>query len=300
MRVPPGGSPECTRRRMATPEPTDPLGPVVSPSAAGVCGDFLSWFCDVSEEQFGFGRLCDVVNEATGFRQRLDELEKADGRPTATLDTPDPPLHPSGLFAHSAFLAGLECQIDLDDPPVYCRWLRHSQLGRQFVTRVRGNSNARRAARAIAVKPFAEWLLSVANQSDVDRLSAELTIECARAEQFLVRSTWPTADADSPRRSPSPRRGRLDRLIDFARHGGLKGIQRRIIELICENGGQIRLADLAVAPEIQWSDPLDSCWNSARTALNRKIWRLGWSIATIDRTARLIATTWHRPLGAQK
>jgi hypothetical protein len=70
-----------------------------------------------------------------------------------------------------------------------------------------------------------------------------------------------------------------DALLDFA-HENLKGIERRVVELLCKQQGPCRLADLAVDSAIDWDSPYDDAWNSARRRINQKLkaagkpWRL--------------------------
>src|SRR5262249_32868433 len=51
-------------------------------------------------------------------------------------------------------------------------------------------------------------------------------------------------------------------LLQFAGER-LKGIQRRVLELVCEGDGQCRLADLAADPQIKWHAPYDNQFNKA-------------------------------------
>jgi hypothetical protein len=51
----------------------------------------------------------------------------------------------------------------------------------------------------------------------------------------------------------------------------LKGIERRVIELLVDGNGKYRLADMAVDQQINWSPPYDDAWNSVRRRLNRKL-----------------------------
>jgi hypothetical protein len=55
----------------------------------------------------------------------------------------------------------------------------------------------------------------------------------------------------------------------FAREK-LKGIQRRVLELLCQNGGAVPIADLAADPQIGWSAPFDNSYNNVRKTLNEK------------------------------
>lgn len=69
-------------------------------------------------------------------------------------------------------------------------------------------------------------------------------------------------------------------LLEFA-ESGMKGKERRIIELVCATGGSCPLADLAADPAIQWEFPWDNAYNRARARINKKLkinkqpWTLG-------------------------
>jgi hypothetical protein len=68
-------------------------------------------------------------------------------------------------------------------------------------------------------------------------------------------------------------------LLQFAKDN-MKGGERRIVELVCQNSGECLLANLAADSQIQWSTPYDDAFNSARTRINDKLnagsipWRL--------------------------
>lgn len=71
----------------------------------------------------------------------------------------------------------------------------------------------------------------------------------------------------------------LDDLRNFA-ETGLKGKERRIVELVCDNHGKFKLADLASDSQIGWDTPVDNACNNALKRINTKLrqnklpWRL--------------------------
>jgi hypothetical protein len=69
----------------------------------------------------------------------------------------------------------------------------------------------------------------------------------------------------------------------------LKGIERTTLELICTNGGEYPLADLAADPAVQWNRPWDDSFNSARKRINVKLKEagLGWKLERHDNKAKL-------------
>src|SRR5262249_11061056 len=92
-----------------------------------------------------------------------------------------------------------------------------------------------------------------------------------------------------PPLSPTPHIAKeFEDLIPFARDN-LKGIERRIIELLCERRGECKLSDLAGDAGIGWNAPYDDAWNSARKRINRKLKRdgLSWRLSRSDNAARL-------------
>jgi hypothetical protein len=69
----------------------------------------------------------------------------------------------------------------------------------------------------------------------------------------------------------------------------LKGKQRRIIELLIEENGEMLLADLAIDSQVSWHDPYSDQWNSIRRQLNLKLTakRLPWRLNTKSKHATL-------------
>jgi hypothetical protein len=81
----------------------------------------------------------------------------------------------------------------------------------------------------------------------------------------------------------------LDQVLVFA-EGTLKGIERRVIELVCEGGGACKLSDIALDPAICWNAPWDDTFNSARKRINTKIKSaaLPWRLRRQSNEARLV------------
>lgn len=101
-----------------------------------------------------------------------------------------------------------------------------------------------------------------------DRLIRWLT---SKREEFLV-----------------PKGEGFDDLLTFARDS-LKGIERRVVELVSEKEGECKLSDLAADSGIGWNAPYDDAWNSARKRINKKLKTAGlsWRLGRSDNAARL-------------
>jgi hypothetical protein len=69
----------------------------------------------------------------------------------------------------------------------------------------------------------------------------------------------------------------------------LKGIERSTLELVCTNGGEYPLANLAADPAIQWNSPWDDNFNSTRKRINAKLKKadLRWKLERHDNKAKL-------------
>jgi hypothetical protein len=65
----------------------------------------------------------------------------------------------------------------------------------------------------------------------------------------------------------------------------LKGLERKVMEALFEASGELPLANVKTLCE--WSDPIESVWNSLRLRLNKKLASLGWVLKTEGRKARL-------------
>lgn len=75
----------------------------------------------------------------------------------------------------------------------------------------------------------------------------------------------------------------------------LKGQERAVMDGLCDAGGEKSLADIKML--CGWLDPIESCWNSLRLRLNKKLHSYGWKIITHDRVARLKTITTHPSKG---
>jgi hypothetical protein len=65
-------------------------------------------------------------------------------------------------------------------------------------------------------------------------------------------------------------------LREFARTK-LKGQERAVIEALCDAGGELPIADLAVEDGVSWDDPVQGFKNAQRR-LNRKLKLKGWRL----------------------
>jgi len=90
--------------------------------------------------------------------------------------------------------------------------------------------------------------------------------------------------------------GTLDPIRRWA-ESTLKGIEERVVVLLCERGGSMPLADLAADPQIDWGGDSQSqvdCWDSTRKWINKKLRkeapRLGaaWKLARVAGDATLL------------
>jgi hypothetical protein len=65
-------------------------------------------------------------------------------------------------------------------------------------------------------------------------------------------------------------------LRDFAR-SRLKGQERAVIEALCDAGGELPIADLAVVDGVDWDDPFQG-FKDAQRWLNLKLKQIGWRL----------------------
>lgn len=165
-------------------------------------------------------------------------------------------------------------------------------------------------ADALQVVAAGQWFACVENlkllaQKSGVRLSAELRGElCAgrvragkplpRADRerlaALVPGVWaemvrldpyaqPPADTPAAEEEPNS----LGDLLAAAKRARVKGDGLTIIERLCAGNGRVRLTDLAFA--LEWPEPFDGVWNSARRRLNEKLERHGWKLCRSDSQA---------------
>jgi hypothetical protein len=99
----------------------------------------------------------------------------------------------------------------------------------------------------------------------------------------------PTTDVPSPNgtqqaegEKPADPFGDLRR---FARTK-LKGQERAVIEALCDAGGELPIADLAVKDEIDWNDEFDG-FKNAQKRLNPKLKRICWRLSRQNNAATL-------------
>jgi hypothetical protein len=96
----------------------------------------------------------------------------------------------------------------------------------------------------------------------------------------------PTATPTPPTALTSATPDPFAALRQFA-HDHLKGQQRRVLTALCDSDGVLGLE--MVQTICGWLPPIESSWNSLRSALNQKLRSHGWQIRTFDRTARLVS-----------
>jgi hypothetical protein len=77
-------------------------------------------------------------------------------------------------------------------------------------------------------------------------------------------------------------------LRDFAR-SDLKGKQRRIVELLCDNDGEVPLAILASDPAIRWKKPWDNSYGKAQGQIRLKLRaaNIRFYLSRVDNSATL-------------
>jgi hypothetical protein len=87
----------------------------------------------------------------------------------------------------------------------------------------------------------------------------------------------PPADAAFPRQAGGET---FAPLLAYA-HQHLSRNERRIVDLVCEGGGSMAIADLAIDEVIDWQEPWKDAWDSARKRLNIKLKKAGlpWKLS---------------------
>jgi hypothetical protein len=72
----------------------------------------------------------------------------------------------------------------------------------------------------------------------------------------------------------------------------LKGKQRAVVEAVCDGGGEMPLADLAVRPDVEWgARDFDDSWNSLKKAVKAKLRKVGYQLERNGNAARLVRLT---------
>jgi hypothetical protein len=75
-------------------------------------------------------------------------------------------------------------------------------------------------------------------------------------------------------------------LLEFARTK-LKGQERAVIEALCDAGGELPIADLAVLDGIGWDDPFQG-FKDAQRRLNPKLKPEGWRLQRRNNSGFLV------------
>jgi hypothetical protein len=66
----------------------------------------------------------------------------------------------------------------------------------------------------------------------------------------------------------------------------LKGQERAVIEALCDAGGELPIADLAILDGVGWDDPFNG-FRNAQQRLKRKLKRLKWTLNRQRNAAKL-------------
>jgi len=100
---------------------------------------------------------------------------------------------------------------------------------------------------------------------------------------------WQLHDSNKEKKGErdTPLADALGELRDFAGNQ-LKGIERAVIEALCNSNGELPIADLAVKPGVDWSNPVNGFKNAQRR-LNPKLKKQGWTLQRKANTAKLKA-----------
>lgn len=115
-----------------------------------------------------------------------------------------------------------------------------------------------------------------------ERIIARITTEGWRAYSS-GRLADVTAEANSPLSDSPAVSPEMTSLRDAAEKLRLKGNEAKILDKLIRNNGSVRLADLCTACD--WGSK-DSCWNSARVRLNKKLKKYRWRLSTLDAHAK--------------
>lgn len=118
-------------------------------------------------------------------------------------------------------------------------------------------------------------------QGDVDAAGNGLSQLIAFVEALV--------EGETPDKDPIDKRPKSEfvEVLKVA-HESMKGMERRIVELVCERGSKCPLVAMAADPQVQWSPPWDDAWNSARRRINKKIEeKTGWTLIRRDSAAIL-------------
>lgn len=67
----------------------------------------------------------------------------------------------------------------------------------------------------------------------------------------------------------------------------LKGQERAVIEALCEAGGEITIANLAISHGVDWNDPMQG-FKDVQRRLKKKLKSEGWQLQRQDNSGRLV------------
>ena len=139
-----------------------------------------------------------------------------------------------------------------------------------------------------------ETLCATAGLPDVERvkeyLQEYMPRRAARAATTLPPSiglspTPPATPASLPPTPPTPPDS-FDSLRLFAATK-LKGMQRAVVEVLCDSNGAMPIADLAVKENIEWEQPIKG-FKSAQDRLKDRLKRHGWRLQRRENVATLV------------
>jgi len=108
-----------------------------------------------------------------------------------------------------------------------------------------------------------------------------------RREAESLKKQWTATDDKSDAGTPIP--DAYAELRAFA-HANLKGQERAVIEALCDAGGELPIADLAVKHGVDWDNPFQG-YRNAQTRLKSRLKRCGWTLVRQSNAAWLMRTS---------
>jgi ribosomal protein L22 len=144
---------------------------------------------------------------------------------------------------------------------------RHLDELRRYLSRIRNHEKA-----GLSEEQLQGLMLALNRASVLERQYKAKIPDNSEAERRSLKKIKELLEqSESNARS----RGELSQddfrvLSEFAEKS-LKGITRRMVELICEHAGACPLATLAVDPAIMWPPPYNLAFESRRRAINEKL-----------------------------
>ncbi|HMP00939.1 MAG TPA: hypothetical protein PKC45_00430 [Gemmatales bacterium] len=127
--------------------------------------------------------------------------------------------------------------------------------------------------------------LAAFNWPDHGKLMLGVQRECLDALQRLPRAAEAASPAAEQGEGGTPPADPFADLRQYAR-AELKGQERAVIEALCDAGGELPIADLAVKRGVGWDD-VNKGFESAQRRLNPKIKKQRWKLTRQNNAARL-------------